>query len=76
MQHAAERPGLKPGTTLRQGSLVGERIMIRRRIVKSKRHSWAVWTRCRWVGMMTLVGTKVSVHEGISGHIEAVTKRS
>jgi len=41
-----------------------------------KRHPWAVWTRCSWVGMMTLVGTKVSVHEGISGHFEAVTKRS
>ena len=41
-----------------------------------KRHPWAVWTRCSWVGMMTLVGTKVSVHEGISGHFETVTKRS
>ena len=44
--------------------------------MNSKRHPWAVWTRCSWVGMMALVGTKVSVHEGISGHFEAVTKRS
>ncbi len=43
---------------------------------KCKRHPWAVSTSREWVGMMTLVGTKGSVHEGISGHFEAVTKRS
>lgn len=41
-----------------------------------KRRTMAVWTRGWRVGMMPLVGTEVSVHEEISGHFEAVTKRS
>ncbi len=44
-----------------------------------KRRPWPSSVRLEVLsrrGMMVLVGTIVSVHEGLSGHFEAVTKRS